>query len=108
MKAETLYEFRVAQLAVKGSLIQPINSLLLEGIDSVQLVYGNESILITEVSLNNDAIVIQINDTKATMSIKIFDDNVIQEVTDRMKNKALELALKDVMVNGKGELLDNQ
>ena len=108
MKAETLYEFRVAQLAVKGSLNQPINSLLLEGIDAVQLEYGNESILITEVSLNNDTIVIQINDTQAPMSIKIFDDNVIKEVTDRMKNKALELAIKDVMVNGKGELLDNQ
>lgn len=106
MNAQILQDFRVAQLAFKGAdFIKHKNNpnyLLLEGIDMISI---GDNINVVEISLDNDIVTLAIEDIMSYVPIDNLSDKVIIEITNTLKAKALEVSDRDVMVNGKGELV---
>lgn len=107
MKVTTLQNFRAMQLAIKGACGQKTEKVRLGGIDCIPLGSDCE---IVEVPLNNDHVVIKLiySESESYLPLHCFSDDVIEELTDTMKTKALELGHCDVAVNGNGELSDNK
>lgn len=106
MNAQILQDFRVAQLAFKGAYFikhkNNPNYLLLEGIDMISI---GDNISIVEISLDNDIVTLAIEDIMSYAQIDNLSNKVIIEITNTLKAKALEVSDRDVMVNGKGELV---
>lgn len=105
MNAVILQNFRLAQLAFKGAYFMVYNCdvafLSLGGIDVYKI---NDDIDIVEISLDSDKVSFIIDGGLSFVPIEVLSDKVIIDLTNILKAKALELADKDVMVNGKGEL----
>lgn len=106
MNAQMLQDFRVAQLAFKAADFikykNKPNYLLLEGIDMISI---GDNIDVVEISLDNDIVTLAIVDIMSYVPIDNLSDKVIIELTNTLKAKALEVADRCVMVNGKGELV---
>ena len=109
MNAKLLQNFRAMQLTLKGACLiyhkQEVEAFHFEGIDTIPMADGVE---ITEVSLDKDVVVIKFtySESEAYLPIKSIADSVIEDLVDTMRAKALEIADRDVMVNGKGELYE--
>lgn len=105
MKVTTLQNFRAMQLAIKGACGQKTEKVRLEGIDCIPM--GSDCEII-EVPLNSDHVVIKLiwSESESYLPLHCLSDDVIEELTNTMKAKALELGHCDVAVNGKGELSD--
>ena len=101
MTAQLLQDFRVAQLAAKGAS----NKAEFIGFDGIDCIALGDEIKIVEVSLKIDSVIVQINDSQSFMSIHNLSDGIIAEVIATMKAVALEIAGRDVMVNGNGEIV---
>jgi hypothetical protein len=107
MKAITLQNFRAMQLAVKGACGTKAESLILNGIDCIPLSSDCE---IIEIKLDIDAVAIKLHysESESYLPIHCLADDVVEEITDTLRAKAVEIAHRDVMVNGKGELADDK
>lgn len=107
MKAITLQNFRAMQLAVKGACGTKAETLILNGIDCIPLSSDCE---IIEIKLDIDAVAIKLNysESESYLPIHCLSDDVVEEITDTLRAKAVEIAHRDVMVNGKGELADDK
>lgn len=107
MKAITLQNFRAMQLAVKGACCTKAESLILNGIDCIPLSSDCE---IIAVKLDIDAVVIKLlySEEESYLPIHCLSDDVVEEITDTLRAKAVEIAHRDVMVNGNGELADDK
>ena len=105
MKAITLQNFRAMQLAVKGACGMETKKLILNGIDCIPM--GNDCEII-EIELDIDAVVIRLvySETESYLPIHCLSNELIEEITDTLRAKAVELAHRDVIVNGNGELAD--
>ena len=107
MNAKLLQNFRAMQLTLKGACLiyhkQEVEAFHFEGSDTIPMADGVE---ITEVSLDKDVVVIKFtySESEAYLPIKAISDTIIEDLVDTMRVKALEIADRDVMVNGKGEL----
>ena len=101
MNANTLQDFRAMQLAVKGASTNA-SFLLLEGSDCI---FIGDKIEIREVSLENDSVVVYINDIASYMPIQNLSDCLIEELITILREKALLISGRDVMVNDKGEIV---
>jgi hypothetical protein len=107
MKAITLQNFRAMQLAVKGACGTKAETLILTGIDCIPL--GSDCEII-EVKLDIDAVVVKLNysESETYLPIHCLSDDVVEEIADTLRAKAVEIAHRDVMVNGNGELADDR
>lgn len=107
MKAITLQNFRAMQLAVKGACGTKADALILNGIDCIPL--GSDCEII-EIKLDIDAVAIKMlySKSESYLPIHCLADDVVEEITDTLRAKAVEIARRDVMVNGKGELTDDK
>ena len=109
MNAKLLQNFRAMQLTLKGACLiyhkQEVEAFHFEGIDTIPMADGVE---ITEVSLDKDVVVIKFtySESEAYLPIKSISEAIIEDLVDTMRAKALEIADRDVMVNGKGELYE--
>ena len=91
-----LQEFRAMQLAIKGALMSAdCHCLCLEGVDRISIGDGIE---ITEISLDKDIVVISIGCAERYANLSSFSQQVIDEIVDTMRYKALDIADKLVMV----------
>jgi hypothetical protein len=80
MKAETLVNFRVAQLALIGaSRNREIDRFIFNNLQSVS--YG-DNMTIVEVSLEKDLVVVEVNDTdvQSYLPINCMSDEVAEEM----------------------------
>ena len=106
MDAKILQDFRVAQLAVKGAYFIKhkgnTNIVLLEGIDVIPL---SDCVNIACILLDNDIVTIDFGGNLTNVEIDNFSDMVIVELTNKLREVALELTDRDVRVNGKGEIV---
>ena len=59
-----------------------------------------------EVSLHIDYVVVAIEDIRSLMPLKNLSYGVITEIIATLKAKALDIANRDVMVNGKGKIVE--
>lgn len=105
MNANILQDFRVMQIAFFGAYAMkhdasPSN-LLLEGIDRISI---GDNIEIIEINLHIDYVVVAIGDIRSFMPITSLSDKVMLDVISTLKAKALDVANRDVMVNGRGEI----
>lgn len=107
MKAITLQNFRAMQLAVKGACGTKTEKLILNGIDCIPL--GSDCEII-EIKLDIDAVVVKLNYSESETYLPIYclSDDVVEEITDTLRAKAVELAHRDVIVTGNGELADER
>lgn len=107
MKAITLQNFRAMQLAVKGACGTKTEKLILNGIDCIPLGSDCE---INEIKLNIDVVVLKLNysESETYLPIHCLSDDVVEEITDTLRAKAVELAHRDVIVTGNGELADDR
>ena len=109
MNAKLLQEFRAMQLTLKGACLiyhkQEVEAFHFEGIDTIPMADGIE---ITKVSLDKDVVVIKstYSENEAYLPINSISGAIIEDLVDTMRAKALEIADRDVMVNGKGELYE--
>lgn len=107
MNANILQDFRAMQIAFLGANYmrygQGTNCLLLEGIDKIGI---GDNIEITEISLHTDYVLVSIGDINSLMPVKNLAYGVMAEVIATLKAKALDLANRDVMVNGKGKVVE--
>lgn len=105
MKAITLQNFRAMQLAVKGACGTHTEKLILNGIDCIPM--GSDCEII-EIKLDIDAVVIRLiySENETYLPIHCLSDELVEEITDTLRAKAVELAHRDVMVTGNGELAD--
>ena len=105
MNANILQDFRVMQIAFFGAYAMKHNAspscLLLEGIDCITI---GDNIEIIEIHLHIDYVVVAISGVRSFMPITNLSDNVMADVIATLKSKALEIANRDIMVNGKGEV----
>ena len=102
MTAQLLQDFRLVQLAAKG-VNNKAEYIQFEGIDCLSI---GDVIKIEEVSLETDSVVVKINDSKSLMGIHNLSDDIITEVIATMKALVLEIAGRDVVVNGKGKVVE--
>lgn len=106
MNANILQDFQAMQIAFLGANYmrygRGAECLSLEGIDKISI---GDTIEITEISLNTDYVLVSIGDIHSFMPIKNLAYSVMVEVIATLKAKALELAGRDVMVNGNGEIV---
>ena len=108
MNARLFQEFRAMQLAVKGALndkYKGANKLIIEGMISIEL---GDNAIIDEVCLDKDFVNVNIFNKNSYAPITCFSDEIVEEIVDTMRAKALDMAGLDVMVNFKGELAPNQ
>lgn len=104
MDAKLLQEFRAMQLAVKGSYNgRNVDELILQDIDRISVSYDFE---IVGISLDTDLVIISLVETERHCQLNVFSDNVINDIINTMRCKALEIADKDVRVNVKGEIVE--
>ena len=103
MNASILQEFRAMQLAVKGACAgkDDVKELYIEGIDAIEL---GDNALITAIHLDKDIVNINLFDYNSYAPISNFSEEIIEEIVDTMRAKALDICNRDVMVNCKGEL----
>lgn len=101
MTAQLLQDFRVVQLAAKG-VNNKTEYIQFNGIECISI---GDVIKIEEVSLETDSVVVKINDSKSLVSIHNLSDDIIAEVIATMKAVVLEIAGRDVMVTGNGEIV---
>lgn len=105
MKAETLANFRSMQLALKGASLNKYEAkvLLLEGIDCITI---GDNILIKEILLDKDCVTaFMFGDIPSYMPLSVLSEEIIVEIIDTMRCKALELADRCVMININGEIV---
>ena len=106
-RSNILQDFRAMQIAFLGANYMRYGrggeSLPLEGIDKISI---GDNIDITEISLNTDYVLVSIGDIHSFMPIKNLGYSVMAEVIATLKAKALDLANRDVMVNGKGKVVE--
>lgn len=108
MKAITLQNFRAMQLAVKGACkSSKTETLILQGVDCIRM---GDRCEITAISLDYDIVTFKLtyNESESCLPLNCLADEVIEEITDTMKAKALEIAHRDVMVNLAGELTNDK
>lgn len=104
MNASILQEFRAMQLAIKGAYrraFDDVKELYIEGIDAIEL---GDNALITAIHLDKDIVNINLFDYNSYAPISNFSEEIIEEIVDTMRAKALDICNRDVMVNCKGEL----
>ena len=105
MNSRLFQEFRAMQLAIKGACSgegkPSVIVLFLGGIDGIKL---GDNAKINEIHLDIDYVNINIFETNSLTPITAFSDEIIEEIIDTMRAKALEISGTDVMVNLKGEL----
>lgn len=108
MNARLFQEFRAMQLAVKGSkgtISINWHSLIIEGIDMIEI---GDNAVISEICLDKDYVCVSIFDSHSYMPITMLSDDIIEEVVDTLRAKAVEIANCDIMVNLNGEWDRNQ
>lgn len=107
MNANILQDFRAMQIAVVGAhnmrFNQIPNELVLEGTDQINI---GDNINIVEVCLHIDYVLVAIEDIHSLMPLKNLSYGVITEIIATLKAKALDIANRDVMVNGKGKIVE--
>jgi hypothetical protein len=107
MNANILQDFRAMQIAVFGAYFmrrhQSVNDLVLEGTDQINI---GDNINIVEVSLHTDYVVVAIEDIRSLMPLKNLSYGIITEIIATLKAKALDIANRDVVVNGKGKIVE--
>lgn len=105
MKPKTLQTFRAMQLAIKGACSpKSVNYLTLSGIDTISI---GDSLEITAIDLDRDIVVVEMGEDskiESYMPINVLSDDVVEEIIDTMQYKAVDIADRDVMVNGNGEM----
>ena len=103
MDARILQEFRAMQLAIKGACAgnNDAKEFYIEGIDAIEL---GDNALITAIHLDKDVVNINMFDYNSYAPISNFSEEIIEEIVDTMRAKALDICNRDVMVNCKGEL----
>lgn len=105
MNARLFQEFRAMQMAVIGACAskgqKDVKALYIEGIDAIEL---GDNALITEICLDKDIVTINMFDNNSYAPINNFSDDIIEEIVDTMRAKALDIAGTDVMVNFNGEM----
>ena len=110
MKAITFQEFRAMQLAVIGACViagrgNKVTRLTLEGIDEIEV---GDNAVINEISLHRDVVTLSICGAETDMPITMLSDDIIEEIIDTMRAKAVDIANCDIMVNGRGEWDKNE
>lgn len=107
MNANILQDFRAMQIAVVGAhnmrYNQIPNDLILEGTDQINI---GDNINIVEISLHIDYVLVAIEGIRSLMPLKNLSYGIITEVTATLKAKALDIANRDVVVNGKGKIVE--
>lgn len=104
MKATLLQEFRAMQLAIKGACSpKSVNFLTLNGVDCIEL---GDTMRINAIDLDRDIVSVEVMDTDIEnfMCLSVFSNEVVEEIIDIMRVKAVEIAEVDVMVNFRGDL----
>lgn len=105
MKPKTLQTFRTMQLAVKGACApKSVNYLSLNGIDAIDI---GDNLRIISIDLDRDLVVVEMGEdsnVESYMPLNVLSDDVIEEIIDTMQAKAVDIANRDVMVNGHGEM----
>lgn len=104
MKATLLQEFRAMQLAIKGACSpKSVNFLTLNGVDCIEL---GDTMRINAIDLERDIVSVEVMDTDIEnfMCLSVFSNEVVEEIIDIMRVKAVEIAEVDVMVNFRGDL----
>lgn len=107
MNANILQDFRAMQIAVFGAYFmrchQSANELILEGTDQINI---GDNINIVEISLHIDYVLVAIEGIRSLVPLKNLSYGVIAEVIATLKAKALDIANRDVVVNGKGKVVE--
>lgn len=107
MNANILQDFRAMQLAVVGAYFMQYNrnttDLILEGIDQISI---GDNIDIVEICLHTDYVLVAIEDIRSLVPLKNLSYGVITDVIATLRAKALDIANRDVIVNGKGEIVE--
>ena len=104
MKATLLQGFRAMQLAIKGACSpKSVNFLTLNGVDCIEL---GDTMRINAIDLERDIVSVEVMDTDIEnfMCLSVFSNEVVEEIIDIMRVKAVEIAEVDVMVNFRGDL----
>lgn len=104
IKATLLQEFRAMQLAIKGACSpKSVNFLTLNGVDCIEL---GDTMRINAIDLERDIVSVEVMDTDIEnfMCLSVFSNEVVEEIIDIMRVKAVEIAEVDVMVNFRGDL----
>lgn len=107
MKATLLQEFRAMQLAIKGACSpKSVNFLTLNGVDCIEL---GDTMRINAIDLDRDIVSVEVMDTDIEnfMCLSVFSNEVVEDIIDIMRAKAVEIAEVDVMVDFKGDLSNN-
>jgi sRNA-binding carbon storage regulator CsrA len=107
MNSNILQDFRVMQLAVVGAHFirysRNTTNILLEGIDRINI---GDNIEITEISLHRDSVLVSIAGVNSIMPLKNLSYDVVVEIIATLKAKALDIANRDVIVNGNGKVIE--
>lgn len=107
MNANILQDFRAMQLAVVGAYFMRYNrnttDLMLEGTDQISI---GDNINIVEISLHTDYVLVAIEDIRSLVPLKNLSYGVITDVIATLRAKALDIANRDVMINGKGNVVE--
>lgn len=104
IKATLLQEFRAMQLAIKGACSpNSVNFLTLNGVDCIEL---GDTMRINAIDLERDIVSVEVMDTDIEnfMCLSVFSNEVVEEIIDIMRVKAVEIAEVDVMINFRGDL----
>lgn len=104
MKATLLQEFRAMQLAIKGACSpKSVQFLTLNGVDCIEL---GDTMRINAIDLDRDIVSVEVMDTDIEnfMCLSVFSNEVVEDIIDIMRAKAVEIAEVDVMVNFRGDL----
>ena len=104
MKATLLQEFRAMQLAIKGACSpKSVNFLTLNGVDCIEL---GDTMRINAIDLERDIVSVEVMDTDIEnfMCLSVFSNEVVEDIIDIMRAKAVEIAEVDVMINFRGDL----
>jgi hypothetical protein len=107
MKATLLQEFRAMQLAIKGACSpKSVNFLTLNGVDCIEL---GDTMRINAIDLDRDIVSVEVMDTDIEnfMCLSVFSNEVVEDIIDIMRAKAVEIAEVDVMIDFKGDLSNN-